>query len=155
MTLSKRIAISFILSLLLLCVWLPTCSAQTLYLETEEWTRLKTIFQQLEANNQAQLEISEQLKTALTSDRQKLEESRTELARLQKESAELKLLLIDQTEKLTLAQNSLLTAQDSLQKANESLNKLEKEDKREIRWLKVQRFFLLIGAGYLALDKQK
>lgn len=154
MTLSKRIAISFILSLLLLCVFVSTCSAQTLYLETEEWTRLKTIFQQLEANNQAQLEISDQLKTALTSDRQKLEESRKELERLQRESAELKLLLIAQTEKLTAAQTSLLTAQDSLQKANESLNKLEKEDKQQIRWLKVQRFFLTVGLGYALIHKE-
>jgi hypothetical protein len=40
-----------------------------------------------------------------------------------------------------------------LQKANESLNKLSKETKLEIRWLKVQRAFLVAGIGYLAVNR--
>lgn len=109
-----------LLSVLLLCCLLlvlpGTCSAYTI--TTEELTRLETIFNQLESNNNEQ--------------GKKLERA-SEL--LQKSEKQIQLL----NEKLTIAEQSINQAQNSLEKVNKSFSEYERESKKEKNRLTWQR----------------
>ena len=131
-----------LLSCVLLCCFLlafsPTCYAAELL--PAEQTRLETIFQQLQANYQIQLEIYAALKTDLTTNEQKLREYQAALEKSQTRLAEIE-------QQLRRVNLDLETANASLKKASESLKQYEKEKEAQIKGLERKNKLLEIIAG--------
>ena len=129
----KRNISSLLLCCLLLLGSYGTCSATAMYQLTEsQLTQLENNIKQLELNN------SEQEKQL-----QKVSEL---LLRSDKQTQIL-------SEKLTVAEQSVIQAQKSLKTANESLQKLEQAEKSKIRALTFQRDILIVGLAYMAFKK--
>lgn len=138
----KRLSLSVLLFLSVV-VCSGTCSAQ--YQMTEqELSRLETIFNQLEANNNALLTELSQSKQDLQTARQRLEQYRQDLQKLQAQLQELK-------EQSKLAKQELQTANNLLQKANEYLDQYAKEVKKEQTRLTWQRNLFAAAAIVLTV----
>lgn len=116
-----------LLSLWLLVVSSGISAAQTMEIQDNEVMRLEQIFNQLATNNEQQ--------------QNELEQSKQDLL----ESKRLTADLLTATKE---AKISMVAAQASLEKANLSLNQYEKETKREITKLKMERNLSILLAVF-------